>query len=582
MNGAAQPSRGAGSALRLRGDARRRVARWLALGALTALVGAVVRVALIPVVVTPLFDEVLARQDLGRLAPLLTLGGGLALLGAALLWTQDSAFGRAAAAASAAWRAALGASLVRRPPGTLPGSSGGLSARLLADLREVETFVLYGLGSAVAESATLLAVLALLAWTDPLATAALVLLALPAVVVLRLIGRRIEAATDGHQAGLERVGARLQEAFRHHETVRTYAADAFVAERLARDNRVTERAMARRTTFAALQVPVSQVLVFAAVGGLVALLAQRAAAGAITVGQVVAFVTLVALLATPSQLLPRAVAMAQQARAAWRRLRALDDAGVVTALVTDADGPEPATTPSLSLEGLRLRVPGGPEVLHSADLQLPQPALVALVGPSGAGKTTLLRALLGFVPVSAGRIVVCGDEVATDEGRVRRLVAAVAQGTDLLSGKVRENLALGRAVDDAALWRALAQVGMAATVRALPAQLDTDLGEDGGGLSGGERQRLAIARALLGDPALLLLDEPTSALDEASEREVVTVLRQQAAQRLVLAVSHRPALVSVADRVLRLRDGAIEEVDVAAADQQAGPGTTGSVPEVVP
>ena len=578
MNGAAQPS--GGSALRLRGDARRRVTRALALGALTALVGAVVRVALIPVVVTPLFDEVLALQELDRLVPLLTLGGGLALLGAALLWTQDSAFGRAAAAASAAWRAALGASLVRRPPGTLPGSSGGLSARLLADLREVETFVLYGLGSAVAESATLLAVLTLLAWTDPLATAALVLLALPAVVVLRLIGRRIEAATDGHQAGLERVGARLQEAFRHHETVRTYAADAFVAERLARDNRATERAMARRTTFAALQVPVSQVLVFAAVGGLVALLAQRAAAGVITVGQVVAFVTLVALLATPSQLLPRAVAMAQQARAAWRRLSALDAGDVVPAGTTDAGGAEPVTTPSLALEGVRLRVPGGPEVLRSADLQLPEPALVALVGPSGTGKTTLLRALLGFVPISAGRLVVCGEEVATDEGRVRRLVAAVAQGTDLLSGKVRENLTLGREVDEPALWRALEQVGMADTVRALPAQLETDLGEDGGGLSGGQRQRLAIARALLGDPAVLLLDEPTSALDEASEREVVTVLRQQAAQRLVLAVSHRPALVSVADRVLRLQDEAIEELAVTAADERAGHGVAGAEPTV--
>ena len=557
------------SALRLGALERRRLARLLIVGAGAAMVGAVVRVAIIPVVVTPLFDEVLALGDLSALAPLLAIGGALALAGAVLLWLQDSSFGRAAAAASAAWRASLSARLVARAPGTLPGSSGGLSARLLADLREVETFVLFGLGSAVAESATLLAVLAVLAWTDALSTALLVLLAFPAVLMMRVIGRRIEAASEHHQAGLERVGARLQEAFRHHETVRTYAADAFMAERLARDNRATEAAMARRTSFAALQVPVSQVLVFAAIGGLVALLAQRAAAGAITTGQVVTFVTLVALLATPSQLLPRVVALAQQASAAWRRLQALAEPVSTDAPAAASAAPldAPLAPPSLRLDRVTLRVPGGPLVLRDASVDVLAPSLIALIGPSGAGKTTLLRALLGFVPLEAGDATVCGVSLRGGAGnggagnggaeRVRRVVAAVAQGTDLLSGRVRDNLTLGRAVDDAALWRALDQVGMASSVRELPAGLDTDLGEDGGGLSGGQRQRLAIARALLGDPSVLLLDEPTSALDELSEREVVRVLREQAERRVVLAVSHRPALVSVADRVLRLEGTAL-------------------------
>ncbi len=549
--------------------------RAIALGSAAALIGATVRVAVVPVVVTPLFDEVLARQDLTRLVPLLLLGGALALLGAALLWAQDTAFGRAAAAASAGWRAALSARLVRRVPGTLPGSSGGLSARLLADLREVETFVLFGLGGAVAESATLVAVIAVLMWTDPVATATLVALALPAVLMLRVIGRRIEAASDLHLAGLERVGARLQEAFRHHETVRTYDADAFMAERLERDNRATERAMARRTTFAALQVPVSQVLVFGAIAALVTLLAQRAAAGVITTGQVVTFVTLVALLATPSQLLPKSVALAQQARAAWRRLATLDAAGPgqddapdqapaaapAAGATAGSDGAATRPAPSLRLTNVRLRVPGGPEVLRGGSLDLPGPALVALVGPSGAGKTTLLRTLLGFVPIDEGDVDVCGASLAADTGRVRRWVAAVAQGTDLLSGRVRDNLTLGRGVDDAALWTALEQVGMADTVAGLPGGLDTDLGEDGGGLSGGQRQRLAIARALLGDPAVVLLDEPTSALDAVAEREVVAVLRRQAERRLVLAVSHRPALVAVADLVLRLDDLRLSPVE---------------------
>jgi ATP-binding cassette, subfamily B, bacterial len=559
---------------RLEPAARRRVARLLALGAAAAVTGAVLRVALVPLFVTPVFDRVLSTAALDALPPLLAVGGALALAGALMLWLQDAAFGRAAAAASASWRASLGAGLVRRAPGTLPGTSGGVSARLLADLREVETFVLFGVGSLVAEGVTLVAVLAVLAWTDGLATLALVVLALPAVLVMRWIGRRIEAASHRHQVGVERVGARLQEAFRHHETVRAFSADGFMADRLAPENLATERAMARRTALAALQVPVAQVLVFAAVGALVALLAGRVAAGLVTTGQVVAFITLVALLATPAQLLPKVLALAQQARAAWRRLGELQSATGSASLGTALGDVLPPAEPSLRLHDLTLGVPGGPRVLERASLDLVGPGLVALTGMSGVGKTTLLRGALGFVPIETGALTIAGvtlgaaaagERSLAVEAALRARVAIVSQGTDLLSGRVRDNLTVGRRVDEERIWSVLAAVGMAEAVRSLPAGLAADLGEDGGGLSGGQRQRLAIARALLGDPSVLLLDEPTSALDEASEREVVAVLREQARRRLVLAVSHRRALVDKAARVLRLEGGRLTSVPRAPA-----------------
>jgi ATP-binding cassette, subfamily B, bacterial len=553
--------------LRLEGEARRRVRRLLAVGATAAVFGASFRVALVPLVVTPIFDRVLATADLASLPPLLAVGGALALVGAAMLWLQDAAFGRAAAAASAAWRADVGASLVRRAPGTLPGSSGGISARLLADLREVEIFMLFGIGSLVTEGVTLVAILAVLAWTDVSATVALVVLALPAVAVMRLIGRRIEVASHRHQVGVERVGARLQEAFRHHETVRAFAADGFVADRLAPDNRATEQAMARRTSLAALQVPVTQVLVFLSIGVLIAFLARRVVGGVMSTGQVVTFLTLVALLATPAQMLPKVLALAQQARASWRRLGELAHrapaAGFTVARADAPQLPTPDPEPSLEVVDLTLGLPGGPRVLHGASLSLRGPALVALTGPSGAGKTTLVRAALGFVPVHEGALWVAGvplaaahdDTAAAREAALRARVAVVAQGTDLLSGRIRDNLTIGRRFSDAQLWATLEAVGMAAAVGALPGGMDADLGEDGGGLSGGQRQRLAIARALLGEPAVLLLDEPTSALDEASEAEVVRVLREQARHRLVVAVSHRRALVDHADDVVLLDGG---------------------------
>ena len=114
---------------------------------------------------------------------------------------------------------------------------------------------------------------------------------------------------------------------------------------------------------------------------------------------------------------------------------------------------------------------------------------------------------------------------------------------------------MGRELDEDALWRALDAVGLASMVSGLPDGLDHVLLEDGAGLSGGQRQRLGLARALLTQPRVLLLDEPTSSLDEGSEATLVTMLQQQARERLVLAVAHRPALVRAAVKTLHLRDG---------------------------
>ncbi len=545
------------------------------MGAVAAVLGAVSRVALVPAFVTPVFDDVLVGGSLDALPRLLWVGAAIAIAGAALLLVQDVAFGRAAARRSAAWRIRLHDALLRRAPDAAGGStSGGLAARVIADLREVETYVLYGLGTLFAETATALGILAVLALTDPLATLGLLALVAPAAVATGAINRRVEATAVRHQATVEAVGARLQEGVRHREVLRAFGALAFARARFAPADAAVERALGGRTTWAALPTPVAQLLVFGAVAALVTWLSTAVVAGRTTTGEVVTFLTLVALLATPAQLLPKALALLHQARAAAQRLRALDDGRGSAAPGADASDPaaelEPGMArrvnavgvdaPRLETRGLRIGFPGSVPTTV-VDGRVEGPALVAVVGASGAGKTSWVRTLLGLLPPYAGALTVAGVEVdalgVADETALRARVAYVPQGTDLLSGSLRENLDLGRGAGDDRLRAVLTAVGLSDVVDALPAALDTNLAEDGGGLSGGQRQRLAIARALVGEPSVVLLDEPTSALDDVAERELIGLLRELARARLVVAVTHRPTLAAAADTVLRFDDGVL-------------------------
>ena len=534
---------------------------WAATGAAAAVVGAALRVAIVPWFVTPLFDRVLAEGAMDALPRLLLVGAAVASAGSSLLFAQDLAFGRAAAHRTRVWRERLHGALLQRPPGgSGDPTSGGLATRVLADLREVETYVLYGLGSFFAEGATLAVILALLAWTDPLATAALLLLAIPAVLATRAIGRAVEAAADHHQATIEQLGARLQEHTRHRETLRAFGAFGFAARRLEPLNRAVEAALARRTRWAALTTPVAQILVFTAIGVLVAWLTRAVGEGRTTTGELVGFVTLVVLLATPAQLLPRAFALRQQARAAAVRLRALDRAPPPPA--GDPAAPAAATGGRLRTRGLEVGFDGG-AVMACADLALTGPGLVVISGPSGMGKTSWLRTVAGLLPPVAGRLEVAGVAIdaggVADDASLRSRVGYVPQGAALLSGSLRDNLALGRGFDDGALRAALHDVGLGAALAARVGGLDAPLAEDGAGLSGGQQQRLAIARALVGRPGLLLLDEPTAALDEAAEGDLIALLRRLADAHLVVVVSHRAGLVAVADRVLVASDGRLLE-----------------------
>ncbi len=544
------------------------------LGMLAAVVNAVARVAVIPVFVTPLIDR--ALQDASQLPGLLLVAGAVVLVGSLALLAQDALLGRAAAHGAARARSAVYEELLGRPVGTLPGSSGALASRIVTDVKEVETYVRYGLGSLVAEGVTLLLILAALVRADPAAPGQLVVLGVPAALVLRRVGLALQRASTGSMEGTESIGRHLQEGVRHHETIAAFGARRFALRRFEAANRATADTTTRRSLLAAVQVPLTQVLLFGALGALVVVLTGSVQRGELSVGELVTFLTLVALAATPAQLLPAAYAMYRQAEAAARRIESLAATGVpaeegyaeANAMASTAvrvKGPLGAGG-ALGARGLAAGVDPSRPVVSGLDVSLPATGLVVVTGPSGAGKTTLLRTLLGLLPPVHGTVTLSGRDLRElPEEELRREVAYVPQGHDLLSGSVRETLDLGRGAPEKDLWAALAAAGVDEVVAGLAGGLEATLGEDGSGLSGGQRQRLAIARALVGRPRVLLLDEPTSNLDEAAEAGVVALLAGLAAERLVVAVSHRPALATAADVIMELAPAQAGEDRVAEA-----------------
>jgi ATP-binding cassette subfamily C protein CydCD len=270
------------------------------------------------------------------------------------------------------------------------------------------------------------------------------------------------------------------------------------------------------------------------------------------------YVGLVILVLAPEAYLPLRQVGAQY-HAAAEGLAAAEEIFAVLETPAPASGTDPVPEGALSFEGVSVRYPGRSDnAVSDVTFSVAPGETVALVGPSGAGKSTLLNVLLGFVRPDEGRVRVGGADLGDlDVAQWHARVAWVPQRPHLFAGTVAENVRLARPeADDDAVRGALADAGALEFVDALPEGMQTVLGEDGTGLSAGQRQRLALARAFLADRPVLLLDEPTAALDGATEAEVVAAVRRLAAGRTVLLVVHRPALLDVADRVVRLEGGA--------------------------
>lgn len=497
---------------------------------------------------------VLGREDLVLRLPLAIVG--VSAVKAIAAWLHSGLMGRVAQRVLGALRRDLYERLLALPPRWFEQRhSGELLSRFTSDVAQVEFSVGQSLSSIAKDTLQVLGLLIVCFLTD-WRLFLVVFVVLPGTIVpVSRFARSAKKTATKSQASLGVLSMMTAEQVHNLPVVQSYRTEG---QALARFDAEQERYLAvmKRSLFIrGAFSPTTEFLGVLGVAAAVVLGTRAIAVEPALAGKLVSFLAAALLLYQPVKALSHTVSqISQGAGAATRLFEVLDAQPAV-----DAGGEAGPLSGALELSDVRLTYADGREALKGVSFAVPAGKMVALVGPSGAGKSSVLSVLLGFTSPSAGEVKWNGANASELSRRsMRAQLAWVPQEPVLLSGTVRENLRVGSAgATDEAMWQALERAHAAAFVRAWPGGLDEQVGERGSRLSGGQRQRLAIARAFLKEPSLLLLDEPTSALDAATEAEVQAGLAELMTGRTTLVVAHRLSTVKHADSIVVMENGRV-------------------------
>ena len=510
----------------------------------------------IPLMTRAVIDGPVHRRDLHGLWILGTAAVALGIAEAALWFLRRWLVARATMGVEADIRKDLYARLQILPM-SFHGrwESGQLLSRIMNDLGTIRRLLSFGLIFLLLNFLQIVAVTAILLsmyWPLGVVVTASVI---PVTVTMLRFERRFTRLSRSAQDQAGHVATVVEESALGLRTVKAFGREDYVYDRFDRQATTLFRTQVRKVSVSARFWTLLEIIPNVTLIVVLGLGAWAAGHGQMTMGTLVAFITMMLSLVWPIASLGFLLSMTQEAMTAANRIAEIFDEPPEI-----VDGPRRPTPGAgrLELDDVGFRHPGGDWVLRHVSVTVEPGQTLALVGATGSGKSTLAALLPRLHDVAEGAVRLDGTDIRElSLDALRRAVVVAFEDPTLFSMSVEENLRLGRAqASDHDVERAI-DIAAAQFVRELPYGLQTRIGEQGMSLSGGQRQRLALARALVSDPRVLVLDDTLSALDVHTEAAVRTALRRVLAGVTAIVVAHRASTVLLADRValLDVRDG---------------------------